>query len=129
MEWLNPVELDNVQILQGPSATAMYGYRATNGVILITTKRGKSGEARFIYNFQHNEQTPPKRLEVMDLQQYATMVKEFHTIAGGQTQAEFLDPSLLGKGTDWQKELFKRVPMNKHSLSLSGGNDKTNYFM
>ena len=126
---LNPADIDNIQILQGPSATAIYGSRATNGVVLITTKRGKSGDAKINYIFQHNLQTPPKRLEVMDLQQYATMVNEFHKVAGGQTQAEFLDPSLLGKGTDWQHELFKQVPMNKHALSVSGGNDKTNYFM
>ena len=126
---LNPADIDNIQILQGPSAIAVYGSRATNGVILITTKRGKAGEAKLNYAYQHSQQTPPKRLEVMDLPQYAQMVKEFHVIAGGQTQPEFLDPSLLGKGTDWQKELFRQVPMNKHSLSLSGGNDKTTYFM
>src|SRR5205085_1267555 len=81
------------------------------------------------YAFQHNEQTPPKRINLMDLQQYAQMVKEFHVIAGGQTQNEFLDPTLLGKGTDWQKELFKTAPMDKHTLSMSGGNDKSSYFM
>ncbi|CAN5521855.1 TonB-dependent receptor [soil metagenome] len=126
---LNPTDIDNVQILQGPSATAIYGSRGTNGVVLITTKRGKTGDAKLAYTYQHNEQAPPKRLDVMDLQQYAQMVKEFHVIAGGETPEEFLDPSLLGKGTDWQKELFKSAPMDKHSLSLSGGNDKTNYFM
>jgi len=127
--WLNPADIESVEILQGPSATAIYGSRATNGVLLITTKRGKAGEPKFNYGFQYNIQTPPKALDVMNLQQYAQMVKEFHVIAGGNTPAEFLDPSLLGAGTDWQNELFTTAPMKKHQLSLSGGNDKTTYYM
>jgi TonB-dependent starch-binding outer membrane protein SusC len=65
----------------------------------------------------------------MNLQQYAQMVKEFHAKAGGQTPLEFLDPTLLGKGTDWQHELFKNAPMAKHQLSMSGGNDKSTYYL
>lgn len=126
---LNPSDIEDIQVLQGPSATAIYGSRATNGVILITTKRGKSGEAKLAYGFQYSIQTPPQHLEVMDLQQYAQMVKEFHVVAGGNTQGEFLDPTLLGRGTDWQSELFKSAPMSKHQLSLSGGNQNTTYYM
>ncbi|MBC7888997.1 MAG: TonB-dependent receptor [Ferruginibacter sp.] len=126
---LNPSDIDDIQILQGPSATAIYGTRAANGVLLITTKRGKSGESKINYGLLYSIQTPPKRLEVMDLRQYAQMVKEFHVIAGGQTPGEFLDPALLGKGTDWQEELFRNTPMSKHQLSISGGNDKSTYYM
>lgn len=126
---LNPADIDNIQVLQGPSATAIYGSRATNGVVLITTKRGKNGDTKFNYGFQYGIQTPPKKLEVMNLQQYAQMVKEFHAIAGGETPLEFLDPSLLGKGTDWQDELFSNAAMKKHQLSLSGGNEKTTYYL
>jgi TonB-dependent starch-binding outer membrane protein SusC len=95
---------------------------------MITTKRGKSGDAKINYGLQYSIQTSPPRLEVMNLQQYAQMVKEFHAIQGGNTPIEFLDPSLLGKGTDWQDELFKATPMSKHQLSMSGGNDKTTYY-
>ncbi|HEX5024018.1 MAG TPA: TonB-dependent receptor [Agriterribacter sp.] len=126
---LNPSDIQDIQVLQGPSATAIYGSRATNGVILITTKRGKSGRAQLTYGFQYGLQLPPAPLDVMNLPEYAQMVKEFHAIAGGETPAEFLDPSLLGEGTDWQHELFKPAPMSKHSLSMSGGNDKTTYYM
>jgi TonB-linked SusC/RagA family outer membrane protein len=126
---LNPSDIDNIQVLQGPSATAIYGSRATNGVVLITTKRGKAGDVKFNYGYQYSLQTPPKRLDVMNLQQYAQMVKEFHAIAGGETPLEFMDPSLLGKGTDWQKELFNNAAMHKHQLSVSGGNEKTTYYM
>lgn len=126
---LNPSDIEDMQILQGPSATAIYGSRGTNGVILITTKRGKSGEAKLNYIFQYNVQTPPKHLQVMNLQQYAQMVKEFHVIAGGNTPGEFLDPSLLGTGTDWESVLFDNAPMSKHQLSMSGGSNNTNYYL
>ena len=126
---INTADIDNVEILQGPSATAIYGSRGTNGVILITTKRGKPGLAKLNYMFQHTIQTPPRRLEVMNLQQYAEMVRQFHVVAGGTTPGEFLDPSLLGSGTDWQRELFNNAPMSKHQLSLSGGMNNTNYYI
>jgi TonB-dependent starch-binding outer membrane protein SusC len=125
---LNPADIEDIQVLQGPSATAIYGSRATNGVLLITTKRGKNGDAKIAYGLQYSLQMPPKRLEVMNLQQYAAMVKNFHAVAGGRTPIEFLDSSLLGEGTDWQHELFKKTPMSKHQLSMSGGNDKTTYY-
>jgi len=126
---LNPSDVDNIQILQGPSATAIYGSRGTNGVILITTKRGKAGDPRLNYGFQYNIQTPPKRLQVMNLPQYAEMEKEYKAIAGGNVPGELLDPSILGPGTDWQKELFNNAAMQKHELSLSGGNENTTYYL
>ncbi|MEO6684994.1 MAG: TonB-dependent receptor plug domain-containing protein, partial [Dyadobacter sp.] len=126
---LNPADIESIEVLQGPSATAIYGSRATNGVLIVTTKRGKSGDTKISYGYQYSLQTAPEPLTVMNLQQYAQMVGEYHQLAGGNTPAEFLDPSLLGKGTDWQKELFKSAPMNKHQLSLSGGNDKTTYYL
>ena len=125
---LNPADIEDIQILQGPSATAIYGSRATNGVILITTKRGKAGDFKINYIYQYSIQMPPENLPVMDLRQYAQMVNEYHAIAGGTTPEEFLDPSLLGKGTDWQHEVFNKAAMNKHQLSLSGGSNNTTYY-
>ena len=126
---LNPADIEDIQVLQGPSATSIYGSRATNGVLLITTKRGKAGDVKINYGYQHSIQSSPNRLTVMNLQQYAQMVKEFHGIAGGETPIEFMDPSLLGVGTDWQKELFQSAPMDKHSLSLGGGSENTKYYL
>lgn len=126
---LNPNDIEDIQILQGPSATAIYGSRATNGVLLITTKRGKAGDIRINYNVQYNVQTPPKRVAVMTLPQYAQMQKEYKAIAGGTVREELLDPSILGPGTDWQSELFNNAPMQKHQLSLSGGSNATTYYM
>ena len=126
---LNPSDIEDIQILQGPSATAIYGSRGTNGVVLITTKRGKAGKFNVNYAYQYSLQTPPKSLPVMNLQQYAQMVKEYHSIAGGTTPPHFLDPSLLGEGTDWQNELFNNAAMQKHQVNFSGGSTNTTYFM
>ncbi|RYZ28140.1 MAG: TonB-dependent receptor [Chitinophagaceae bacterium] len=126
---LNPSDIEDIQILQGPSATAIYGSRGTNGVVLITTKRGRAGDFKINYAYQYNLQTPPKHLPVMNLRQYAQMVKEYHVIAGGTTPNEFLDPSLLGEGTDWQGEIFNRAAMNKHQINFSGGSNNTTYYM
>ncbi|WP_163713241.1 SusC/RagA family TonB-linked outer membrane protein [Mangrovibacterium lignilyticum] len=126
---INPSDIEDVQILQGPSATAIYGSRATNGVVIITTKRGRRGEADITYNFSYSVQTTPKHLDVMNLREYAQMVKEFHAIAGGTTPEEFLDPSILGEGTDWQEELFKNAPMQKHQISFSGAGKLSTYYI
>lgn len=126
---LNPSDIESIEVLQGPSATAIYGSRATNGVLLITTKRGKEGDAKISYGFQYSLQTSPRELQVMNLAEYATMVNEYNSITGGEVPGEFQDPSLLGAGTNWQQELFKSAPMNKHQLSLSGGTTKNTYYL
>lgn len=126
---LNPSDIESMEILQGPSATAIYGSRATNGVVMITTKRGQSGDVKINYNYLYSLQDKPEALPVMNMQQYATMVGEINQVTGGQTPAAFLDPSLLGEGTDWQQALFQTAGLNKHTLSLSGGNNNTNFYL
>jgi TonB-linked SusC/RagA family outer membrane protein len=126
---LNPNDIEDMQILQGPNATAIYGSRGTNGVVLITTKRGKSGEVRISYDYTYSLQTAPEKLEIMNLRQYAQMDLEYKAIAGGDPREEFLDPSILGEGTNWQDELFKSAAMQKHQLSLSGGTEKTTFYL
>lgn len=126
---LNPADIESMEILQGPSATAIYGSRGTNGVVLITTKRGKSGEVKISYDYGYNLQTEPKKLRVMNLPQYAQMTNEYKAIAGGTVREDFLDPSILGQGTDWQDELFMNAAMQKHQLSVSGGGEKTTFYL
>jgi TonB-dependent starch-binding outer membrane protein SusC len=125
---LNPADVEDIQILQGPSATSVYGSRATNGVVLITTKRGKKGETEITYGTTYSIQTPPKRMDVMNLRQFATMVGELNDYQGSETPDIFKDPSLLGKGTDWQDELFRNSALQMHQISLSGGSEKTRYY-
>ena len=128
---LNPSDIESMEILQGPAATAVYGSRGTNGVVLITTKRGKAGQLRLGYNYLYSLQAKPTILPAMDLQQFAEMTNQIRFIAGngGQGPGEFRDPSILGKGTNWQNELFKTSPLNKHQLTLSGGSESTTFYL
>jgi TonB-linked SusC/RagA family outer membrane protein len=126
---LNPADIETMNILQGPSATALYGSRGTNGVIVITTKRGKAGKIKIAYDYTYSLQAPPKKINVMNLRQYAQLMGEYQQQAGGVIPAEFLDPSILGQGTDWQEELYRLAPMTKHQLRLSGGSDTTTYYL
>lgn len=126
---LNPADIESMEILQGPSATAIYGSRATNGVVLITTKRGKSGDVKISYGYTYSLQTEPPKLNIMNLRQYAQMENEYKAIAGGQVREDFLDPSILGEGTDWQDELFMNSAMQKHQVSVSGGGEKTTFYL
>ncbi|AGA79964.1 SusC/RagA family TonB-linked outer membrane protein [Echinicola vietnamensis] len=126
---LNPSDIESMEILQGPSATAIYGSRGTNGVVLITTKRGKEGQTNINYSYLYSLQDKPDNLAVMNLQQYAEMTNTIRDLTGGDPPAAFLDPSLLGEGTDWQDALYKTAALNKHTLSLSGGNESTKYYL
>ncbi|PIB37553.1 SusC/RagA family TonB-linked outer membrane protein [Reichenbachiella sp. 5M10] len=126
---LNPADVASIEILQGPSALAVYGSRGTNGVVMITTKRGKSGEVKISYGYTYSLQTAPENLDVMDMRQYAEMENQYKDIVGGDVREDFLDPSILGSGTDWQGELFRPAAMHKHQISLSGGSDKTTYYL
>lgn len=125
---LNPGDVESMEILQGPSATAIYGSRGTNGVVIVTTKRGKSGEMKISYDGMYSVQTTPKPLEVMNLRQYAQMENEYKALVGGNVREDFLDPSILGDGTDWQDELFNPAAMQKHQVSVMGGTDNTSYY-
>lgn len=131
MSTLNPSDIESMEILQGPNATAIYGSRGTNGVILITTKRGKSGNLKVNYAYSLSLQERPKNLDVMNLPQFAQMQVEYKTAIGdkGGIREEFKDPSLLGPGSDWQNALFQRAAMQKHQISFSGGTDKGTYYL
>ncbi len=99
--------------------------------MIITTKRGKSGVTKITYNFLVCLQDRPMDLDVMNLQQYAQMNVNYKTITGDVAgiRDEFRDPSLLGRGTDWQNALFKQAAMQKHQISFSGGTDKSSFYL
>ena len=124
---INPNDIVSMDILKDASATAIYGSRASNGVIMITTRRGQAGEATINYDGYVGWQTMPKKLDVMNLQQYA---QHYNDIAAAQIKdpvSSFVRPELLGSGTDWQDELYRHALMTSHNLSISGGNQAVTY--
>lgn len=126
---INPSDIVSMDILKDASATAIYGSRGANGVILITTKRGKSGEARITYDGHIGFQEMPTKLDLLNLREYATH-KNARADAGiVLPDNNFIRPELLGKGTDWQDELFQTALMHTHNLSISGGSEKSTYAM
>ncbi len=124
---INPSDIVSIEVLKDASASAIYGSRAANGVVLISTKRGKKGESKISYNGYYAVQSLAKKLDMMDLQQYADYQLQISNDLGLQPNQRYLDPSLLGSGTDWQDEIFRPAGMQSHQLSVSGGNDKTTY--
>lgn len=124
---INPSDILTMDILKDASATAIYGSRASNGVIMITTKRGKSGEATITYDGYVGWQSMPKKLDVLNLRQYAQHYNDISDAKIKPASSTFISPELLGEGTDWQDELFSTAFMTNHSLSMTGGNDKTTF--
>jgi len=126
---LNPNDIESIDILKDASATAIYGSRGANGVVIITTKKGKAGAARIDYDFYYGDQTQGKFLQMMNLPQYAafenTLADEFNI----GRRVEFSNPSVLGPGTNWQEAIFKNAPEQSHTLSISGGTDKSDYYI
>jgi len=128
---INPSEIESVDVLKDASATAIYGSQATNGVVIITTKRGAITPPRISYDFYTGFQQLPKRIPTMNLREYATFINERNAGLGWgfDTRPEFANPQYLGEGTNWQKELFKNAPMTNHTVTISGGDPRTQYLL
>jgi len=126
---INPNDIQSIDILKDASATAIYGSQAANGVVIITTKRGKKNESKISYNGYYAVQDVYKTFDMMDLPQYAAYNNEVSAEVNQDPDSRFADPSLLGPGTDWQEAIFQPAPMQSHSLTVSGGTENTNYMV
>lgn len=126
---INPDDIETMNILEGPSATAIFGASGANGVIMITTRHGKAGDTRITASTLWTVQDKPKEIPVMNLQDYATFNNAVVAAGGAAANPLFADPSVLGPGTDWQNALYRRTLLQKHSLALSGGTDKTTFYL
>lgn len=126
---INPAEIESIDLLKDASATAIYGSQATNGVVIITTKRGRVGAPTISYDGYYGYQELPKRLPTVDLQEFATLLNNRATVWGFDARPEFVNPKYMGKGTDWQSELFRKAPMQNHSVTVNGGDARTQYLL
>ncbi len=126
---INPDDIETINVLEGPAATSIYGAAGANGVLMITTKQGKAGNTRLNLSESQTSQQRPDNQPVMDLKQYALYIGKLQTYGlVGVEPPELGGPSILGPGTDWQHALFNPTQLQKHSLSLSGGTDKSTFF-
>ncbi|PKA97771.1 TonB-linked SusC/RagA family outer membrane protein [Flavobacteriaceae bacterium MAR_2009_75] len=123
---LIPDQIESIQVLKSASASAIYGAQGANGVVLITTKKGKSGKSRLNINLSQGLQTIQKHLPVTNAAEFATLYNEGLVNAGDAPL--YPDPSALGEGTDWQREMFSVAPMTTLTVSASGGSEKSNFF-
>lgn len=129
LSFLNPSDIESIDVLKDASATAIYGSRGSNGVIIITTKRGKNGSFKIGYDGYYGIQQQGKFLPMMNLKQYARLENALADVIGMTRRGEFANPELLGDGTNWQKAIFKTAPQQSHQLSFSGAKDNTDYYI
>jgi len=125
INFLNPSDIESIQVLKDASATAIYGTRGANGVVIITTKKGKTGEPRVNFNAYYSLQNLPQyaRPDMLDAQQWAVLYNETH----GETYDPDSIPYL--KTTDWQDEVFRTAVTHNEQFNISGGNDNSKYFV
>ena len=123
---INPNDIESIEVLKDVSATAIYGSRGANGVILITTKKGKIGEgkAHINYNYSLGVSSIAKKLDLLTASEWAQYQKDYFSNKGGYTDAEI---AALGKGTDWQEAVLRTAIQQSHELSINGGTEKNRY--
>lgn len=129
LSMINPSDIESMDILKDASATAIYGSRGANGVIIITTKSGKKGTGRISYENFTSFSEVTNKLDVLTLPEYATLKTDLAKLWGYQTRQEFSHPELLGPGTNWQDEVYRTAITQSHQLSFSGAKDGTSYFL
>ena len=137
IDFLNPSDIESIEVLKDAASGAIYGARAANGVVLVTTKKGKLGKTSINYNFSQGWQTAWRRRDVTSATDYAIMQNELR-LNGGQAPL-YADPYNLmdtngnpikGFGTDWQDLVFNdNAPVQNHEVSVSGASEKLNYYL
>lgn len=126
---INPNDIESIDILKDASAQAIYGSQAANGVIMITTKKGKLAEGKLTYDSYIGFAHQVNRLDLMDLRQFAKFQNQVLPLLGYSPQGEFQDPSILGEGTDWQEAIFKNGATQNHSISFSANRENLSYYI
>lgn len=129
MSSINPSDIVSIDILKDASATAIYGSRASGGVIMVTTKRGKKGELALSFDSYIGYQEIPKHLNVLNLQEYGEHKNTRSDLSIVERDPYFIRTDLLGEGTDWQNELFTKALVQSYNLSASGGTEKSTYYL
>lgn len=126
---LNPDDIESINILKDASAAAIYGSRGANGVIIVTTKRGKGSRNSLNMNYYYAVQQPANMVKMLNAAEFAAFNNEMLENNNQATNPEYSDPNTLGEGTDWLDALFRTAPLQSFSVSYSGSSDKSNYYV
>jgi TonB-linked SusC/RagA family outer membrane protein len=124
---INPNDIESIEILKDASATSIYGARGANGVVLITTKKGKAGKDNVTFETYYGLQQKRGEIGVMNAAQFARLFDEAGFNADPAYKPLYPNPDSLGGGTDWQSEIYRVAPIQNQQLTLSGSGDKTTY--
>ena len=123
---INPSDIASIEVLKDASATAIYGARAANGVVLITTKHGSTGENQISVNAYYGVQQLPQQIELANADQYIQYTRDLYALNEAEPNPQLFERLA---NTNWQDEVYQAAPMQNYSLSASGGNEKTTYYL
>ncbi|MEQ9423498.1 MAG: TonB-dependent receptor [Cyclobacteriaceae bacterium] len=124
---INPADIESIEILKDASATALYGSRGANGVVLITTKRGQEGRTSISVDSYYGVQDVSNTLDLLNGEEFANYMNALTNERQLPADVRYLVPANFGEGTDWQEAIFRRAAMQSHQLTVSGGNKDTQY--
>ena len=126
---INPGDIESIEILKDASATAIYGSRGANGVVLITTKQGKAGKMKIDYEMHAGFQEVENQLDLLSTDEYISFINGIRADRGQEPQFSPEQIAAIGAGTDWQDEIFRSAFVQNHQLSLSGGSERTKFYV
>ena len=125
---INPADIESIEILKDASATAIYGARGANGVVLVTTKKGASGKMKVNYSGFVGMQVKKDMIEVLNAEDYKRILNEIQATPGSNVSDSEIVGEIQDGGTDWQNEMLRTAVVQSHSLSFTGGTEKTKFF-
>lgn len=126
---LNMADVERLDVLKDASATAIYGSRGANGVVMITTKRGTEGKGKLAVSANYSFQNATNVPSLLNAAQYAELSNDMMVNSGRNPNPEWANPSELGAGTDWMDELLRTGVMQNYTVSYSSGNEKSHYYV
>ena len=125
---ISPSDIESINVLKDAATTAIFGVKGGNGVVVVTTKGGRRNQkTEFTINANYGIQQVQRKIGVLNATEYGAMINEGSTVSGGNVI--FPDLSVLGKGTNWQDEIFETAPVQMYSIGARGGSDKLTYFL
>ncbi|GAA3938621.1 TonB-dependent receptor [Chitinophaga oryziterrae] len=126
---INPSDIESIEVLKDASATAIYGSRGANGVIIITTKRGRRGHDEVSYSMYAGTQQVSKTLKLLNATQWGSLINDINTSTGSAKTYSDSALAALGEGSDWQNAAIRKAAVQNHELSFSGGDEKSRYLV